>query len=291
MLSILKPLFIGSLSLTNLNNTEYVKYHNSLNLSYQLGLNQFIDREYTNEFHVNNSHFIVTNLSQRELFDEESYIVNPSIDWRDNHKVTTVKNQGSCGDCWAFSSVGAVESAWAIKNNVLFNLSQQELLDCSSMNKGCKGGSMDLAFKYIMNNGLCTNLSYPYIAEREFCQKNDCEPVIQIKGYRDVTQDNEKALARAVSKQPISVAIQANKRSFQLYQSGIYNDPDCGTELDHGVLLVGYGTDIDFNMDYWIIKNSWGKEWGENGYIKIQRNIDDKRGLCGIAMQPSYPIV
>jgi KDEL-tailed cysteine endopeptidase len=98
-------------------------------------------------------------------------------------------------------------------------------------------------------------------------------------------------LMRAVQHQPVSVAIQANKRSFQMYQSGIYSDPDCGFELDHGVLLIGYGYDKTYDMDYWIIKNSWSESWGENGYIRIQRNINDSRGLCGIAMDPSVPIV
>ena len=178
-----------------------------------------------------------------------------------------------------------------ILNNILYNLSQQELLDCSYLNKGCNCGSMDLAFKYIIRNGLCTNLSYPYEANQSICQKSQCEPVIEIKNYNDITQNNEKALARAVTKQPISVAIQANKRSFQLYHSGIYSDPDCGYNLDHGVLLIGYGYDDFYEMDYWIVKNSWGKQWGENGYIRLLRNTDDTRGQCGIAMMPSYPIV
>ena len=106
----------------------------------------------------------------------------------------------------------------------------------------------------------------------------------------NIVNNDEKVLKRAVYQQPVSVAIQANKRSFQLYHSGIYSDLDCGTQLDHGVLLVGYGYDLFHDMDYWIIKNSWGKTWGEEGYIRIQRNIDDPRGLCGVAMQPSIPL-
>jgi C1A family cysteine protease len=213
-----------------------------------------------------------------------------SVDWRERYKVSSVKNQGSCGSCWAFSSVGAVESAWAIKHNILYNLSEQELIDCSTQNNGCEGGSMDLAFQYIIENGLCSNLSYPYTAEEEHCN-NTCKSLVQISNYSDVIPNQEKMLMRAVQHQPVSVAIQANKRSFQMYKSGIYSDPDCGFELDHGVLLIGYGYDKKYDMDYWIIKNSWSYSWGENGYIRIQRNIDDSRGLCGIAMDPSIPII
>ena len=293
MLSVLKNLMIGILSLNSntLNNREFIENHNSLNTSYKMNENQFIENEYINEFLPNQNNFIILNTTKDRIEEDKFPPIYKSVDWREKNKVSSVKNQEECGDCWAFSSSGAVESAWAIKNNILYNLSQQELLDCSYLNKGCNGGSMDLAFKYIIRNGLCTNLSYPYEANQSICQKSQCEPVIEIKNYNDITQNNEKALARAVTKQPISVAIQANKRSFQLYKSGIYNDPECGTKLDHGVLVVGYGTDYELNMDYWIIKNSWGKDWGENGYIKIQRNINDERGLCGIAMNPSYPII
>ena len=216
---------------------------------------------------------------------------NDSVDWRNKHKVSSVKNQGECGSCWAFSSVGAVESVWAIKNNILYNLSQQELIDCSFLNHGCQGGSMDLAFLFIQNQGLCTNLSYPYQGIKDKCNKTNCESMVRIKNHSDVPKNNESQLKNSVAIQPVSVAIQANKRSFQMYKSGIYNDYNCGTELDHGVLVIGYGHDTDLDMDYWIIKNSWGPQWGDNGYIRIERNINDTKGMCGIAMMPSYPIV
>jgi len=140
-----------------------------------------------------------------------------------------------------------------------------------------------------MNNSLCSNISYPYTGQDGTCE-TDCKSLVTISNYSDVIQNNEKMLERAVQRQPVSVAIQANKRSFQMYKSGIYSDPDCGFELDHGVLLIGYGYDKDYDMNYWIIKNSWSDSWGENGYIRIQKNINDERGLCGIAMDPSFPI-
>ena len=283
------------LSFTNINNSLFIEEQNALNLSYTLGENQFIDHNYTDEFYIDDSmNFFMKDKKYiiNKSFDDDK-IVPLEVDWRKKHKVSSVKNQASCGGCWAFSSSEAVESIWAIKNNVLYNLSQQELIDCSGLygNNGCMGGSMDGAFKYIMNNGLCTNISYPYMGFGGLCKKDNCESVVRISNYTDIIQNDEKILKRAVAQQPVSVAIQANKRSFQLYQSGIYNDLECGTNLDHGVLVVGYGYSLEQDMKYWIIKNSWGVNWGENGYIRIQRDIDDERGLCGIAMDPSIPII
>ena len=276
-----------------MNNQLFIQEHNSKNLSYTVEENQFIDQNYTDEFFLSENHILLNNKTEFVEFVEfELDHVPFKVDWRKNHKVSSVKNQERCGGCWAFSSSGAVESAWAIKNNVLYNLSQQELIDCSTDygNHGCGGGSMDLGFQYIIDNGLCTNLTYPYVASDQECQKG-CSSVVNISEYGDLRPNDELNLQKGVAQQPVSVAIQANKRSFQLYQSGIYSDLDCGTQLDHGVLVVGYGYDIELDMKYWIIKNSWGNQWGENGYIRIQRDIEDNRGLCGIAMGPSIPIV
>ena len=279
---------IGYLFLSHTDNREYIDYHNSKNLSYQLEENQFINREYMDEFYqpMNNFSIHINSINNSDILPDAKY----RVDWREKNKVSSVKNQLHCGGCWAFSAVGAVESAWAIKHNQLYNLSEQELIDCSSKNNGCEGGSMDLAFIYISFNGLCTNMSYPYTASDNMCVYS-CDPVVKISNYSNVEQYNEKELMRAVTKQPVSVAIQANKRSFQLYKSGVYSDPDCGTKLDHGVLLVGYGYDNLYDLEYWIVKNSWGETWGENGYIRLLRNVDNPAGQCGIAIIPSYPVL
>jgi len=266
-------------------NLNYINDMNSKNLTYDLEVNFFTDKEFNipkinkkNECH--------------NCFTEKNDIIPESIDWRQRNAVTHVKNQGECGDCWAFSSTGSIEGAWAIKHHHLYNLSEQMLTDCSRKygNNGCMGGLMDNAFKYVINNGgLCTEKEYPYIGNDSICE-NQCNNVAKINRYVDVQPNDEQILKRAVAIGPVSVAIQANVSSFRFYKSGIYQDPECGDQLDHGVLIVGYGTDQ--NLDYWIVKNSWSPEWGDNGYIKILRN--DKQsdsGMCGIASQPSFPIV
>lgn len=285
MFTLIKNIVLSAFALSNL---EFIQKHNSENHSYLVEENNFINHTYINEFNPINH--LIYHIRNNPILINVTDLNKESVDWRKSFKVSSVKNQGECGSCWAFSSVGAVESAWAIKHNTLYNLSEQELIDCSSENHGCEGGSMVKSFQYIIDNGLCDNSSYPYTAEDGQCN-NSCKSLVKITNYSDIIPNEEKMLMRAVQHQPVSVAIQANKRSFQMYKSGIYSDPDCGFELDHGVLLIGYGYDKTYDMDYWIIKNSWSKSWGENGYIRIQRNINDERGLCGIAMDPSVPII
>ena len=285
MFTLLKNILLSSLSLSN---REFIDKHNLENHSYKVEANRYINNTYKCEFNTMNHLFYKP--KNNPIIINFKDLHKDKVDWRDKLKVSSVKNQGSCGSCWAFSSVGAVESAWAIKHDNLYNLSEQQLIDCSSENHGCEGGTMDQAFEYIMNNSLCTNISYPYIATDGICN-NTCKSVVSIHNYSDVKPNQEKMLMLAVQHQPVSVGIQANKRSFQMYKSGIYSDLECGFELDHGVLLVGYGYDEEYDMEYWIIKNSWSESWGEDGYIRIQRNINDSRGLCGIAMDPSVPIV
>ena len=271
------------------NNLKYIEEMNSKNLSYELEINDFIDISF------NNGMSIFPRKECHNCFTSTDNIVSESVDWRERNAVTEVKNQGECGSCWSFSSTGSIEGINAINFRRLHNASEQQLMDCSTEegNKGCEGGLMDNAFKYaIKNSGLCSEEDYPYQAEQGQCQENQCNNVVNISDYSDVEQNNEHILMRAVSQQPISVAIQANLSSFRFYKSGVYQDPQCGDQLDHGVLIVGYGTDRFQGLDYWIVKNSWGPEWGDNGYIKILRNYDQSEsGMCGIASQPSFPIV
>jgi C1A family cysteine protease len=272
-------------------NIKFIEDHNSLkNTSYEVGINEFINRTYINGTTNDTSHYIPSEHTMVNILSDKK--CPKHVDWRKEGAISSVKNQLDCGSCWAFSASEAIEGEWYLKYNQLYNLSEQELVDCSGYlgNMGCGGGSMDAAFEYVIQNGLCLNQSYPYNATNGLCQNQTCTKKVHIDKYYDVPHNNEKQLERAVVQQPVSVAIQANLRSFQLYKKGIYSDPDCGDQLDHGVLLVGYGYDPELDMKYWIVKNSWGDNWGENGYIRIAKDIENPEGQCGIAMDASYPI-
>ena len=213
------------------------------------------------------------------------------VDWRTKNAVTPIKNQGQCGSCWSFSTTGSTEGAHALATGNLVSLSEQNLIDCSTSegNQGCNGGLMDDAFKYIIsNNGIDTEASYPYQAQGPLqCRFNRANVGATITGYKDVQSGSELALQTASAQiGPVSVAIDASHSSFQFYTKGVYYEPQCSTsQLDHGVLVVGYGNDS--GTDYWIVKNSWGASWGESGYIRLIRGKNE----CGIAQAASYPVV
>ena len=273
-------------------NMEFAIKHNSLQSNYTLGETRFADLSF-DEFRKYNAFSSDLQRSSCEAFSRWSASVPTSLDWRTLGAVTEVKDQGQCGSCWSFSATGSMEGAWQIANGELISLSEQQLVDCSSGfkygNHGCNGGLMDGAFQYAMDNGMCSEEEYPYVAKGSSCQT--CDSLVHIQSCVDVTPRNEVDLEMAVSKGPVSVAIEADTRVFQLYTGGVLTDDACGTNLDHGVLIVGYGTTEDLT-DYWIVKNSWGTSWGENGYIRIGKSSDtNTAGICGIAQQASYPVV
>jgi len=214
-----------------------------------------------------------------------------TVNWVNKGAVTGVKNQGQCGSCWSFSTTGSVEGAHFLATGSLVSLSEQNLVDCSTAegNEGCNGGLMDDAFQYIIkNHGIDTESSYPYRATGpNKCEFKSADIGATISSFHDISSGSESALQTGVDKTPVSVAIDAGHNSFQLYKSGVYYEPACSpTQLDHGVLAVGYGS--EGNSDYWVVKNSWGTDWGMAGYIQMSRNRNNN---CGIATAASYPIV
>ncbi|KAJ8531538.1 hypothetical protein K7X08_026972 [Anisodus acutangulus] len=273
-------------------NLEYIESVNKAGTrAYKLGVNEFADMT-NEEFQATHNGYRIS--SDQNIkptsFRYENVAVPDSMDWREKGVVTGIKRQGQCGSCWAFSAVAATEGINKITTGHLISLSEQELVDCdTNSNQGCEGGLMNKAFDFIIqNNGLTSESSYPYQGIDGTCKiGEETNNVAKITGYENVPTNNELALLNAVANQPVSVAIDASGSDLQLYSSGVFTG-ECGTELDHGVTAVGYGETSD-GTKYWIVKNSWGTSWGENGYIRMQRGIDAKEGLCGIAMQASYP--
>ncbi len=217
--------------------------------------------------------------------------VPDSVDWTSAGAVTPVKNQGQCGSCWSFSTTGSLEGAYYIKNSNLVSFSEQELVSCDTSDNACNGGWMDAAFAWITGNGgLPTEADYPYVSGTGSVPACDTSQKM-VSGsapssFTDVQPGSVSALMSAVAQQPVSIAIQADQPAFQHYTSGVLTS-GCGKQLDHGVLATGYGTSDD-GIDYWMVKNSWGPEWGDNGYILIERS---SANLCGVLSAASYPVM
>lgn len=287
-------------------NEEYIQKINAMNLSYTLEHNQFSGMNLIEfkEYIVKNSDFG----HRSNDYTYVSYNLNntletlpSSVNWVSAGAVTGVKDQGQCGSCWSFSTTGALEGAYFIKNGKLVSFSEQQLVDCDNLKNGgrdhgCNGGLMDNAFSWIhKNGGLCTETDYPYTSGtgNEGTCKTTCSLVkgSQIASFVDVPPSSDNDMMTALVKQPVSIAIEADTRDFQLYKSGVFTSSTCGTNLDHGVLAVGYGTESGQN--YYLVKNSWGTSWGEKGYIKLGRGsqYNGGDGQCGMLLEASYPLL
>jgi KDEL-tailed cysteine endopeptidase len=208
--------------------------------------------------------------------------VQPQLDWRTKGAVTAVKDQGRCGACWAFSATGMMEAALVISGADLVSLSEQELLDCVDNAYG--GGFPMNAFLFSQANGLCSEAEYSYTGRPDDECHSECRPLATPALTACVQPNNETALLQAVTLQPVSVAIAAPPHIFQHYTGGVIDDESCGQQIDHAVLIVGYGTDAASGLPYWLIKNSWGERWGESGYARIVRG----KNMCGVATEPTF---
>jgi len=274
-------------------NVAKVSAHNAANQGWTMAVNKFADltgeefkSTYASGYRAQEK---VSKNVDLALLRSNASALPTSVDWEAAGAVTPVKNQGQCGSCWAFSTTGSTEGAVFVSGKPLPVLSEQQLVDCSGSegNQGCNGGLMDYGFQYIINNkGIGSEASYPYTAKDGTCKK--VASVATIKSFKDVPTNSETALMTAIVQQPVSVAVEADQDSFQLYAGGVMTKA-CGTQLDHGVLAVGYGT--QGTQDFYQVKNSWGADWGFKGYILLGRGAAFKAaGQCGIQMDPSYPI-
>jgi cathepsin L len=333
-------------------NVDIIYATNAKNLSYKLGVTRDSDRTFEEwrAEHINGGlKPQLTATKDRPRFTApKNFKAADSVDWSKKGGVTSVKNQGTCGSCWTFSAVGALEGAMHIAGRTLQDLSMQDILACDTGGNGCGGGSMPQAFEWVEQNGITALKDEPYLCQDAsssecklmtcgactkrtgetcifgkcykvngtVCNKDDsiihrCEcpddqcysdgvcatpskpeslalAVGDVTTYTDVDQ-TEDALEAAVAQQPVSVAIEADQSVFQQYTGGVLTNDACGSQLDHGVLVVGYG--VDKGQKYWKVKNSWGSDWGEDGYIRIEKGSASSGGECGIRKMASFPTV
>ena len=292
-------------------NDQIIEETNAKNLSYTLGHNAYSGLnadEFTQRMHFGLNRELFSASKPPSLRGVSSALSYPtSVDWRTQGVVSPVQDQGKAGTCYSFGTSAAVETALAIKTGVLMKLSEQEIVDCSTIknggpNMGVNGGQIGQTFEWIgKTGGLCSEEAYPYVSgttgKTGTCQ-NTCSKVCgsDVKSVVNVKPNSDADLMTAVSKTVVAIAIQADQITFQLYKSGVFTDA-CGTGLDHAVALVGYGT---LNgLDYYILRNSWSASWGDAGYMLIGKGNDpatgkpynNGAGQCGLLMDPSYPVM
>ena len=287
------------------NNHVFIEKSNQQNKTFTLGHNQFsgLSQEEYVKWVRGGLDGVINVIGVNPVISEAAaYQALPAaVDWTAKGAVTPVKDQGQCGSCWSFSTTGALEGAYAIKMGDLVSFSEQQLVDCDTLGNGgrdhgCNGGLMDNAFSWIAkNDGLCLEADYPYVSgvtkTAGTCAKS-CKNVAgsDVAKFVDVEAASDLAMMSALALNPVSVAIEADQKEFQLYKSGVFTGA-CGTNLDHGVLAVGYGSEN--GLEYYKVKNSWSTTWGDKGYIRLAKgsSYNGGKGQCGILLEASYPVV
>lgn len=305
-----------------LSNDKFIEETNSRNLTYTLGHNVYsgMNSDEFIEFMGLRINKDLLSTKKNKYLKGNIYIVQDeiidlsdlpsSIDWRTKGVVNSVQSQDQCGSCWAFSATASLESASAIKYGKLTKLSEQQLVSCAGLkygNLGCNGGMYDGAWNYVRDfGGQCSESSYPYTSNKGdtgSCLK-DCLVVsgTKVSTYVSVKSKSDTAMMTALTVGPVSIAIEADTRSYQMYKNGIYNDFEgCNSNyktkgatsqpnIDHAVVLIGYSSEN--GQDYYILRNSWGISWGENGIMRIARGSQYAPwGMCGVLYDPMYPVV
>lgn len=268
-------------------NVRFITGENSKNTTYTLAVNQFAD--------LTETEFVqkYTGLSQLPGFGDylgmhqETSDMDDSVDWVQKGAVNPIKDQGQCGSCWAFSTVGTLESAYQIATGTLHSFAEQQLVDCDKSNDGCSGGWPHDAYdRYYTSAGVCSEASYGYTATDGYCRASSCDVVLAqgtVTGHTDV-QRTSSALKSALSQQPVSVTVNAGQ--LQFYANGVVHN-QCQGEINHAVIAVGYGT--DYGSDYFKIRNSWGSSWGEQGYIRLGQDGGSQGTACLLQYNPVYP--
>ena len=263
---------------------------NSEEKNFTVGHNQFSDwthEEYGAMLGLRMSYENVETV----VFDETN--TPASVNWVDAGAVTGVKDQGQCGSCWSFSTTGAVEGAHQIATGTLLSFSEQQLVDCANrLNMGCNGGNPLWAYKYLKSSKAELESVYPYVSGTTktagTCEYSEhSQTSVNVTASASVTQNSMSQMKAALAQQPLAVLVEADTSVFQQYTSGVLDSAACGTNLDHAVLAVGYGTDAASGLDYWLVKNSWNTTWGDNGYIKLA--MVEGAGICGVQEGPSFP--
>lgn len=273
-----------------LNMKRYVEEHNRHESSYKLELNKFA--------HLTNAEYssMLGAKMMRNKYNTEIPMksltndIPDELDYKTKGVVNPVKDQKHCGSCWAFGTIASMESQWALKHGTLYSLSEQCLVDCVHDCLGCHGCLPTIAIGYVhlfMHGKFELEENHPYVAEKQSCKFDKSKGVCKTTGHHRCKANEETLKAEAATNGPYSVIISAASESFRLYKSGVYDNPHCHIyELDHVVCIIGYG--VEDSKDYWLVRNSWGKNWGLEGYIKMSRN---KHNQCGIALEAVIPVV